>query len=49
MFLETWIMDLLNDIKEAANNNENYDLHMEASYVAEVAEAYDKAEWIEIY
>lgn len=49
MNLESWVIELLKDIKEAADKNENYDLHMEACYVAEVAEAYNSCEWIEIY
>lgn len=47
--LEHWIVELLEDIKSAANKNENFDLHMESSYVKEVAEEYDKTKWIEIY
>lgn len=47
--IENWLESLLNDIKEAADKNENFDLHMEAPYVKEVAECYDKVKWIEIY
>lgn len=46
--LETWIIELLDEIQGAANRNENYDLHLESSYVKEISEAYDKATWIEI-
>ena len=49
MDLESWVTALLEEIKEAAEKGENFDLHMHASYVTEVAQAYDKAEWIEIY
>lgn len=49
MNLESWVVELLNDIKESAEKGENFDLHMGAPYVAEVAEAYAKSKWIEIY
>jgi hypothetical protein len=49
MDLESWVIDLLENIKEAAENDMNFDLHLEASYVVEIAEAYDKSKWIEIY
>lgn len=49
MNIEDFVIDLLYDIRKAVKNNENYDLHMEAPYVAEVAEAYDKVKHLEIY
>lgn len=49
MDLESWVVDLLKDIKEAAEKGENFDLHMEAVYVTDVAQAYDETTWIEIY
>ena len=47
--IETWIIDLLDEIQGAANRNENYDLHLESSYVKEIANAYDLTTWIEIH
>lgn len=49
MNLENFIIEFLENIKEAANKNENYDMHLENSYVKEIAEAYDLCKWIEIY
>lgn len=49
MILESWVIELLNDIKEAAEKGENYDLHMQAPYVKDVATAYNETSWIEIY
>ena len=47
--LETWVIDLLKDIKAAADKNENFDLHMEAPYVKEVAYEFENTNGIEIY
>lgn len=47
--IETFITELLEDIKEAGNKNENFDLHMEAPQVKEIADAYNNTKWIEIY
>lgn len=49
MILESWIIELLEDIKEASEKGENYDLHLEKEMVKEIADAYDKSKWIEIY
>ena len=49
MSLESWVTEVLDDIKEAAEKGENYDLHLEASVVKEIAAAYDETQWIEIY
>ena len=49
MILESWIIELLEDIKEASRKDENYDLHLEKEMVKEIADAYDKSKWIEIY
>ena len=49
MMLETWVMDLLQDIQKAAEKGENYDLHLESIVVNEIAKAYKQTEWIEIY
>lgn len=49
MNLESWVVELLNDIKKASLNNENFDLHLESPMVKEIVEAYDKVTWIEIY
>lgn len=38
MDIENWVCELLSDIEEAAKKNENYDLHLEAVYVKEIAE-----------
>ena len=48
-YLESWVIDLLNDIKESADKGENYDLHIEAETVMEIATAYCGTSWIEIY
>lgn len=49
MDLEAWVIDLLKTIKNAANNGENFDLHLENVAAKEIANAYDKTDWIEIY
>jgi hypothetical protein len=49
MTLEEWVITLLEDIKEAGEKGENFDLHLEKEMVKEIADAYDKSEWIEIY
>ena len=49
MDLETWVNDLLKDIETAAEKGENYDLHLEAPLVEDIATAYKNTEWIEIY
>lgn len=49
MDLESFVIELLNDIKEAGLKNENFDLHLEAASTKEMAEAIDKMQWIEIY
>lgn len=47
--IENFVVDLLNDIKEAGCNNENFDLHLEASVTKEMASEIDNIKWIEIY
>ena len=47
--IESWIIELLDDIKEAGTMNENFDLHLEAVYVKDIAEAIENIQWIEIY
>lgn len=49
MDLETWVIDLLITIRNAAYNGENFDLHLENEAAKEIATAYDKTDWIEIY
>ena len=49
MDFETWFMELIYDIREAAEKGENFDLHMEHELVTEVVEAYNACKWIEIY
>lgn len=47
--IENFVANLLKDIKEAGLNNENFDLHLEASVTEEMAEEIEKLNWIEIY
>jgi len=49
MILESWVIELLDDIKEASEAGENYDLHLESPLVDEIADAYRHTAWIEIY
>lgn len=49
MMLESWIITLLDDIKEAGEKGENFDLHLEKEMVKEIADAYNTSSWIEIY
>lgn len=49
MNLESWIIVLLDDIRTAAEKGENYDLHLESTAVVDIAKAYEKTKWIEIY
>lgn len=49
MILESWVIELLEDIKESADKSENFDLHLEADAVKDIAQVYDEATWIEIY
>lgn len=49
MNLESWIVELLQDIQTAAEKGENYDLHLEFPAVEEITEAYHNTKWIEIY
>lgn len=49
MDIEYWLTDLFKDIKEAAQKDENFDLHIEAVYVKDIAEAIDNIKWLEIY
>ena len=49
MELESWVIELLTDIKKASLNNENFDLHLESPMVKEIAKQYDEIKWIEIY
>ena len=48
MDLEVWVIELLKDISDAGARNENFDLHMEAPYVQEIAKLYNETKWIEI-
>ena len=47
--LETWVIDLLNNIKEADTKGECFDLHLELETVKDITEQYDATTWIEIY
>lgn len=49
MILESWVINLLEDIKTSADKSENFDLHLEADTAKDIAHAYDEASWIEIY
>lgn len=49
MILESWVIELLDDIKEASEAGKNYDLHLESPLVDEIAEAYRHTARIEIY
>lgn len=37
--MEDWVCELLDDIEKAAEKNENYDLHLEAPMVKELADS----------
>lgn len=47
--LENWVVNLLKDIQTASEKGENYDLHLEAGAVNEIANLYKGTSWIEIY
>lgn len=47
--LEDWVINLLNEIKEAAYKGENFDLHLENDAAKEIAVEYENTTWIEIY
>lgn len=49
MDLEQWVINLLEEIKEAGYNGENFDLHLESEAAKEIASTYDSIKWIEIY
>ena len=46
--IEQWVIDLFNDINKACLNNDNYDLHLDASVVDDLAEAWDRISNVEI-
>ena len=48
MDIENWVCELLSEIEEAAKKNENYDLHLEAVYVKEIAEELKHISHIEL-
>ena len=51
MTLADWVIDLLEEIKEAAYKGENFDLHMENELLKEIkiiTESYEDTSWIEI-
>ena len=49
MDLERWVIDLLEQIKDAGYNGENFDLHLENDAAKEIGCAYELSKWIEIY
>jgi hypothetical protein len=48
MDLQTWVIELLEEIRQASLKDENFGLSLNRHDVKEIAEAYDKATWIEI-
>ena len=49
MDLETWVIELLDDILTASVKDENYDLHLESVLVHEIADAYKNTVAVSIY
>lgn len=49
MTLADWVIDLLEEIKEAAYKGENFDLHMENELLKEIAVKYENTKNIYIY
>jgi hypothetical protein len=47
--MELWVDELLSNIKAAGDKGENYDLHLEAVHVKELADEIEKLSYIEIY
>ena len=47
--LEDWFIDLLKEIEQAAENNEEYNLHLDKKAVQDLAFESRSLEWIEIY
>lgn len=47
--IENFVVQLLEDIKKAGLNSENFDLHLEAVVTKEMASEIDNLKWIEIY
>lgn len=47
--IELWVDELLSNIQSAGEKGENYDLHLEASAVMELAGDIKKLSYIEIY
>lgn len=47
--MELWIDELLSNIETAGSKGENYDLHLEASAVKELADEIKKLSYVEIY
>lgn len=49
MDIEAWVIALLDKIKEASEDNADFTLHLTKEATREIAGAWDKTEWIEIY
>lgn len=49
MDFEEFIINLMVDITEAANDGLDFNLHLDHQKVKEVAQAYENVEWFEIY
>lgn len=47
--MSLWIDELLSNIEIAGDKGENYDLHLEAEVVKELADEIKKLSYIEIY
>ena len=47
--LENWFIDLLKEIEQAAEKNEEYNLHLDKKAVQDLAFESRSLEWIEIY
>lgn len=49
MDIEAWVIALLDKIKEASEYNADFTLYLTKETTKEIAGAWDKTEWIEIY
>ena len=49
MDLETWVTALLDKIKEASEGDTDFTLYLTKETTKEIAGAWNKTEWIEIY
>ena len=49
MDLESWFVQLMDDITKAAYDGTTFDIHLENEAVKEIAAAYEQTKFIEIY